>query len=138
MVNCTCAVDASSARPISGSDGRYMSIDIGPSAVNSDSNNVSASVPGRSIGNQREFGRANTAARAPWTYRRRLARPNFFSGLAESGQQGCDSLYHDRRDSQRPNLSGFSHAAKYSRPPVATFLGVENWTDRPFRCWLFG
>src|ERR1700687_2772304 len=52
MVNCTCAVDASSARPISGSDGRYMSIDIGPSAVNSDSNNVSASVPGRSIGKE--------------------------------------------------------------------------------------
>src|SRR6516165_10012568 len=35
---------------MSGSDGRYMSIDSGPSAVRSDSNKVSANVPGRSIG----------------------------------------------------------------------------------------
>ena len=43
------AVGACSARPMSGSDGRYMSIDSGPSAVRNDSNKVSANVPGRSI-----------------------------------------------------------------------------------------
>src|SRR5579872_5342548 len=50
MVSCTCAVEACSASPIAGSDGRYMSIDSGPSPVKSDSNKVSAKVPGRSIG----------------------------------------------------------------------------------------
>src|SRR5690242_19849513 len=50
MVSCTCAVEACSASPIAGSDGRYMSIDSGPSPVKSDSSKVSAKVPGRSIG----------------------------------------------------------------------------------------
>src|SRR5690348_12794968 len=50
MVSCTCAVEACSAWPIAGSDGRYMSIDSGPRPVSSDSNKVSAKVPGRSIG----------------------------------------------------------------------------------------
>src|SRR5271170_4153735 len=49
MVNCTCSVGAWSVRPMSGSDGRYMSIDSGPSAVRNDSNKVSANVPGVSI-----------------------------------------------------------------------------------------
>jgi len=35
---------------VSGSDGRYMSIDSGPSAVKNDSSRVSANVPGRSMG----------------------------------------------------------------------------------------
>src|ERR1051326_2294303 len=50
MVSCTCAVEACSASPIAGSDGKYISIDSGPSPVKSDSNKVSAKVPGRSIG----------------------------------------------------------------------------------------
>src|ERR1700686_893140 len=49
MVSCTWTVDASSACPIAGSDGRYMSMVSGPSAVRNDSNNVRPNVPGRSI-----------------------------------------------------------------------------------------
>src|SRR5580704_2248353 len=49
MVSCTCSVGACSVRPMSGSDGRYMSIDSGPSAVRNDSNKVSANVPGANI-----------------------------------------------------------------------------------------
>src|SRR5580658_2658831 len=49
MVSCTCSVGACSVRPMSGSDGKYMSIDSGPSAVKNDSSRVSAKVPGRSI-----------------------------------------------------------------------------------------
>src|ERR1700688_1369153 len=49
MVSCTWTVDASSACPIAGSDGRYMSIVNGPRPVRSDSNNVRPNVPGRSI-----------------------------------------------------------------------------------------
>ena len=40
MVSCTWTVDAPSACPIAGSDGRYMSMVSGPSAVRNDSNNV--------------------------------------------------------------------------------------------------
>ena len=50
MVSCTCAVEASSWRAMSGSDGRYISVVSGPIAVNAASNIVSAKVPGRSIG----------------------------------------------------------------------------------------
>src|SRR5580704_13477790 len=49
MVSCTWTVDAPSACPIAGSDGRYMSMVNGPSPVRSDSNNVRPKVPGRSI-----------------------------------------------------------------------------------------
>jgi hypothetical protein len=49
MVNCTLAVGAASARPISGNDGRYISMESGPSAVSAANNKVSANVPGRSI-----------------------------------------------------------------------------------------
>src|SRR5580700_2172617 len=49
MVNCTWTVDAPSACPIAGSDGRYMSMVNGPSAVRNDSSNVRPNVPGRSI-----------------------------------------------------------------------------------------
>src|SRR5215472_10808089 len=49
MVSCTAAVEASSAWPIAGSDGRYMSMVSGPSAVSSDSSRVSAKVPGWSM-----------------------------------------------------------------------------------------
>src|SRR5580692_2338408 len=49
MVNGTSRMGACSARAISGSDGRYMSIDSGPSAVKNDSNSVRANVPGVSM-----------------------------------------------------------------------------------------
>src|ERR1700689_5111477 len=49
MVNCTWTVDAPSACPMAGNDGRYMAVVSGPSAVRNDSNNVSEKVPGRSI-----------------------------------------------------------------------------------------
>ena len=49
MVSCTWTVDAPSACPIAGSDGRYMSMVSGPSAVRNDSSNVRLNVPGRSI-----------------------------------------------------------------------------------------
>src|ERR1700691_4142164 len=49
MVSGTCSVGACSVRPMSGSDGKYMSIDSGPSAVKNDSNKVSANVPGVNI-----------------------------------------------------------------------------------------
>ena len=50
MVSWTCAGDALSARAISGSDGKYMSVESGAIAVNAASRAVSAKVPGRSIG----------------------------------------------------------------------------------------
>ncbi len=51
MVNCTCTIGAFNECAMSGSDGRYMSIDSGPSAVRNDNNKVSAKEPGASIGN---------------------------------------------------------------------------------------
>ncbi len=44
-----CAVEASSRRAMSGSDGRYMSVVSGPIALNAASKTVSAKVPGRSM-----------------------------------------------------------------------------------------
>ena len=49
MVSCTCAVEASSWRAMSGSDGRYISVVSGPIALNAASIAVSAKVPGRSM-----------------------------------------------------------------------------------------
>ena len=48
-----CAVEASSSRAMSGSDGRYMSVVSGPIALNAASKAVSAKVPGRSMMNFR-------------------------------------------------------------------------------------
>ncbi len=49
MVSCTCAVEASNWRAMSGSEARYISVLSGPIAVKAASNAVSAKVPGRSM-----------------------------------------------------------------------------------------
>src|ERR1043166_2512374 len=49
MVSCTCAVEAVSCRAMSGSDGRYISVVRGPTALRPASKAVSANVPERSM-----------------------------------------------------------------------------------------
>jgi hypothetical protein len=49
IVSCTCAVDASSCRAMSGSDGERVSAVSGPTALKPASRAVSAKVPGRSM-----------------------------------------------------------------------------------------